>query len=698
MMVTCTKRETSGEVKKSSKRMFEITVPDLTDKKRRKFSVEPAKKSKKVNLVKHDNLESSTIETISVESAKKSKKVDLEKPESSTVETTKAKKDEADLKMTVVLRKPILEFIQFKTWTLETLIERTYEEFLHRYFPDEIVTIQANNTIRRGRVIESIASTETKIDPEVDSLSSTPKSSYFVNLITGKAEDAKIVVQEDEMSRSRFNFSKNAIRQLINTAASRCRDLKDFPWVVQPKFCKRYQISLRIPNELKRSNKQDEEKSKDSDKPTLQPVIIPPEVKYPIEDLELPQSAISTPPPKSTCDLPISNELMGDVLAIWSFFNTFGKPLYISPFSLEEFLDALHHRVEDPCTLMTECYVALLNAVITSKTETTRTTESEEQPDQEMTVEEDVDWMFEKKGRSWDSSLIPFNRNHWELCLLCFVQSKREMLKFSMDILNHIRPSDTSDTSNIKNQFSTLETKYKVDILNCLLENVLDTETIRQYIQECLEAHSETRKEFHETKRELSKIRTSIADYIKVDKLLLESNQDAEEEKIEDNESTSKPRSKLREEARVKEQESKARTDERKRLGEYEMKLDRKLAKLSTEMDKYLVLRSESLGYDRFFNCYHLFGRVAYNGGWISDGKIYVCSGAESQLKYVKEKVGDHDIQVPQKPNQWYCIEEEQIQELINWLNPKGNRESELQQSLEKNLEKVLGSVKKRAQ
>ncbi|ORX89220.1 hypothetical protein K493DRAFT_358464 [Basidiobolus meristosporus CBS 931.73] len=602
MMVTCKKRKDLAESRVPNKQSFEIAVPDIDDVKRRKFSIDPHKGSKMPDSGTH------------------------EKPEASDNEPIKAKRTNVELKIAKPLRKPILEFIQFKTCSLETLIEHTYEEFLNQYFPEEILTIQTADAMcvisRKGKVIERVAPTEVKGNTEEDETPLEPKANYLVALLRGTEEDTKILVKADDMSRSRLSYSKIAIRQLISNTASRRRDLKDFPWVVQPKYCRRYHVSLRIPNELK-PTKNPAPQSKSDKKPAVRPVIEPPAVKYPIEDLELPTSSILTSPPELTSDFPVANDLMGDVLMIWSFLDTFGftlittlsrKPICISPFSLEDFMDALHHQTGDaPCSLITECYVALLNVVIASKMDNINENDSEENAESSDTTNEMVDW-----------------------------------------------------------QLNVLDIKYKVAILNCLLEHVLDAEAIRQYIQECLEAYSETRKELYETKREFNQVRASIMEYEKADKLS-ELLGDTEEGKIDDSES-SKSRSRLREEARVKEQEAKARVEERRRLGELEMRLDRKLNKLSLEMDKYLVLRHEALGYDRFFNGYHLFGR----------------------LDYAKTRVGHHAFLSSLEPNRWYCIAEDKIEEVVNWLNPKGCRELELKQSLEKNLEKVMGSAKKR--
>lgn len=61
-------------------------------------------------------------------------------------------------------------------------------------------------------------------------------------------------------------------------------------------------------------------------------------------------------------DLPVPYPLFERFLTLWNFLNTFGRALHLSPFTLDDFLDALNHPTHDPpSTLLSDIHGTLVN-------------------------------------------------------------------------------------------------------------------------------------------------------------------------------------------------------------------------------------------------------------------------------------------------------------------------------------------------
>lgn len=118
------------------------------------------------------------------------------------------------------------------------------------------------------------------------------------------------------------------------------------------------------------------------------------QLKYPMEDLDLPSYRRNPPVadsnvvldmspgsgnedkpvPNPTGDLPprpspahktVPDDAFGSFLMIWSFLNVFSRPLHLSPFSLDDFESALRcTSVDEKKELVYEIIVALLNCII----------------------------------------------------------------------------------------------------------------------------------------------------------------------------------------------------------------------------------------------------------------------------------------------------------------------------------------------
>ncbi|KAK4047347.1 hypothetical protein OIO90_006206 [Microbotryomycetes sp. JL221] len=98
----------------------------------------------------------------------------------------------------------------------------------------------------------------------------------------------------------------------------------------------------------------------------------PPVLKYPIEDLDLVRlnlasrnarrGSITRPRPKQT--LPVSQDIFGKFVSLWSNLNVFARCLGLSTFTLDDFAQALNHSKPEPtCSLIVELHASLTNII-----------------------------------------------------------------------------------------------------------------------------------------------------------------------------------------------------------------------------------------------------------------------------------------------------------------------------------------------
>ncbi|KAK0522588.1 hypothetical protein OC842_006419 [Tilletia horrida] len=219
------------------------------------------------------------------------------------------------------------------------------------------------------------------------------------------------------LSRDRLKFSKTILKKLLREAMRREAHV-GAPWTVRENWASVYNINT-IPSEAvaKKNEEIREAKLQKRKKVVEEPVVEPPKkkkasqaelkrqaaeearlakekeeeekrlkaerkkaLKYPAEDLELdPINAreLSAHVPgevprqkkRPACkrELPsgFSGRLWEDLLAVYGYLQAVGKPLQLSPFTLDDFEAALRHSTHEPqCTLIVEIHAAVLNAVI----------------------------------------------------------------------------------------------------------------------------------------------------------------------------------------------------------------------------------------------------------------------------------------------------------------------------------------------
>lgn len=67
--------------------------------------------------------------------------------------------------------------------------------------------------------------------------------------------------------------------------------------------------------------------------------------------------------PSPSRDFNVPMEYVGDLIMVWDFFCSFGRLLHLSPFSLEDFENAICHK-ESNLTLIVESHAVLLRLLI----------------------------------------------------------------------------------------------------------------------------------------------------------------------------------------------------------------------------------------------------------------------------------------------------------------------------------------------
>ncbi|KAI9248962.1 ATP-utilizing chromatin assembly and remodelling N-terminal-domain-containing protein [Helicostylum pulchrum] len=196
-----------------------------------------------------------------------------------------------------------------------------------------------------------------------------------------------------------------------------------------------------------------------------------------------------------------------------------------------------------------------------------------------------------------------------------------------------------------------------------------------------------------------------------------------------------------REEARVRNQEQKMRNDARRRLDEDERLMHKKEEHVERDMRKYSTHRIKPLGRDKFYNRYYYLDDI---GGTLvhGSGKLFVQCPTDTDLMNIRERdlieSLDTTVTLPcgrgggvsfvrellkgqgllkeadyvekrleclnnnnnngDAINEWWQSYDgpEDLQKLLEWLNPKGIREFRLKREIEKQLTNLTNGMKKR--
>lgn len=518
------------------------------------------------------------------------------------------------------------------------------------------------------------------------------------------------LVYDEDLIKRKLPFSREMVKSFIRESTYR-----NAPWVLHGRLSEKHGISTHLPDELKskfyvqngtlisykknRKNGEEEMDGKDesgknkgkkrterekvgasqmeerSEKETLKRLEA---IKYPIEDLLVqpcPDDPIFTERPSPSRDFKVPMDCVGELLMIWDFCSSFSRLLHLSPFSLEDFENAVCHK-ESNLTLIVECHSALLRLLIKDNGEYAST--------------------IVKRKRKSKITLITWSE------YLCDFLDRNNSPKF--------RPY----MATIKRgHYGLLDTHAKLEIfgelLNCALETDLIREQLDEYIGqwqkigstrrgEALEEAKRRREEQERLKAE-SKVngftngngldgsgnnlgvlvnsthnkQNGLAESEKTDHVSKkrESSQTDDALRKRTKKHKGKDEHKLEDVQHISKKEAQkialkhTETVEREEI-EMSSKEQRK-QHYETEMEKRFI-RTNPLGKDKHHNRYWWFRR---------DGRIFIESLDHKMWGYYGTK--------------------EELDALMGSLNRKGERERSLQTQLEKFYGKICSGLQKRS-
>ncbi|WWC86969.1 uncharacterized protein L201_001850 [Kwoniella dendrophila CBS 6074] len=284
-------------------------------------------------------------------------------------------------------------------------------------------------------------------------------------------------------------------------------------------------------------------------------------LKYPAEDLLVEWSEEKDGSAGRIQVRPVPNKTLpfGDqfekLLMTWSFLNVTGKPLGLSPFTLDDYENSLYHNdpYNNPAPLMAEIHSVLLNALAADLKAGHEPVKPLNTFGKDGEIENDTDYWEGKKGATTETLtpvvlplienfknkelLIKDNRKGWEnnLIGLLWERSNLDILPNYLDNILHLTfedkpaptrptwstgPSTSSNSSGTglagtiqglipskpEKRYSSLHHSHKLDIISFLIELVNQTELLREFMEESTLNLTEVRKDQVEVKRELRRV------------------------------------------------------------------------------------------------------------------------------------------------------------------------------------------------
>ncbi|KAJ1921675.1 hypothetical protein H4219_000407 [Mycoemilia scoparia] len=359
----------------------------------------------------------------------------------------------------------------------------------------------------------------------------------------------------------------------------------------------------------------------------------------------------------------------------------------------------------------------------------------------------------------WAKSNIRRGNKYWEHKLLGWMVEASHSYPVLQPFIKVFTASGIDEASLRKSFIGAFTVSERLSIIECLIEDSLNTNPIKQYVDECYEAIQETKRERVEVRRELRKITELFAQLDKDERAANapptteQANSKGEENKEasdsapgptdnnnSNNSSTSEisTMASMRELSRKMSKEAHQRQLERRRLGEAEHHCLRRLEVLEKEAIRYQVGNMKPIGTDRYMNKYYYIDGLGDSLAH-STGRLFVVPCTYSERYRVSLRVPQFvmkgwDLElgpewvIPKssgdvsgenedgKPNingdinaistldenpfpAWgFYSHPESIDALLKWLNPKGKRELALINQIKLLTTSMTSNMRKRNQ
>ncbi|ORY83904.1 ATP-utilizing chromatin assembly and remodelling N-terminal-domain-containing protein [Protomyces lactucae-debilis] len=423
------------------------------------------------------------------------------------------------------LKEPLLRRLNLHTdGRLEHLVDLAFEAYKAEYFPGEILIYTEPNTARRfaAHVREKTMLAEMTMPNGQQRQAASRYTVELEDYYNGRSNATTI--DGSTLARERGTFTKAILRAFIKNAF-RKDNWQGAPWVVRSHYAERYKIDTTIPPHLQKGGKvhlaAQQAKQAKKKKPLEAASIQEDEADLPMDgdDLLVPISKTKRPALS-----PVETELapvFEHFLEVWAFFNVFNEILILDAFTLDDFRDALLHQ--GPSELVNELYCSLivalkqgdespLDAVISPPDEALNTADGDvdeiatKQPDVLEAAREDLVYATGQWRDKLAKQALHEDGFIEILVGLCCELSRADPNAACGKIVRELAASD----GELPDCFRSLACTLKVELLYILIDLLLQTPLIRDYMEECSRNLTKVRKE----RVEANRIKRSLMDDI----------------------------------------------------------------------------------------------------------------------------------------------------------------------------------------
>ncbi|EMD41798.1 hypothetical protein CERSUDRAFT_110363 [Gelatoporia subvermispora B] len=566
-------------------------------------------------------------------------------------------------------------------------------------------------------------------------------------------------VQCSVMSRDRLTFSKSILRRFIRDCVDRDAAVAS-PWTVKSAIAERYGVNTVMPEDIRKGveniKKGEIDKRKkaweDKEGPAtkkqkkmtaaaeqkvkvlaaaaekrerearekaehLQKVKEENErlaaekkkkkpVRYPTEDLDVvigekekkAGMKLKKPPP-SRAGMPLGTDHVANeaFLMAWNFLVIYGQPLHLSPFTMDDFEQALRHSIPElPCLILAEIHATLIynlrtvpftrHSAVLSLLASHKKPQGKDESVFGISTERLVSALAEQ-GNNWERAPLRHSegRDGWEESLVGCLKDHATTESFPRlrEVLTRLlfAPETASETETTPastptpgvlsisaspaKRYYSLPPEDRVAILSFMCNLAVSSKALHAHLEWCEEQLTALRKEkieVNRTKKQHLEEMNGLTGENKEkdgktsangaeDETVMQDTSDLSE--VSDGD-TDTPSARLRESRRAKEREmaraksasAKQALAEHRRLDEEVNKLERRLEGIEREFRKLLgAVRIKPLGRDRFYNRVWWFdglgaASLVGSGGTVQygTGRIFVQGPSEFDIEVLERR------------------------------------------------------------